>query len=41
MKILRAALGNAVVLTVLFFALWPVVMPYVLWVFEAVLVALN
>lgn len=41
MKVVQAALGNTVVLTLLFFALWPVVMPAVLWVFEAVLVALS
>lgn len=41
MKLIQAALGNAVVLTVLFFALWPIVMPGVLWAFEALLVALS
>lgn len=41
MKVLQAALGNTVVLTVLFFTLWPIVMPGVLWVFRAVLVTLN
>lgn len=41
MKILRAAVGNAFVLLVLFLLILPHVGPYFLWALEAVLSALN
>ena len=41
MKLIQAAMGNAIVLIVLFFTLFPIVAPWLLWAFKTVLVALN
>jgi len=41
MKLLRAALGNTIIMTIVFLALFRIAAPYLLWGLEAVLSALD